>query len=89
MSNPYPNPVRLGSTVRVNLLSSCPVTADWSVYTLAYRKVYGERVEVNGPKTAAWNLRDDKGVPVGAGLYFLKFEALGGNPVLRKVMVGD
>jgi hypothetical protein len=89
VSNPYPNPVGMGGTVKFNLLSSCPQTVDWGVYTITSRMIYGETAEVNGPKTAVWDLKDQKGVAVGIGIYYVKVKVPGGNPAVLKVLVGN
>jgi hypothetical protein len=86
VSNAYPNPVSRGGVVKVNLLTSCPLTTDWAVYTLGYKMIYRETTSVNGPKTVVWTLQDDKGVGVAAGLYYMKFNT-GSNPIVLKVLV--
>jgi len=51
--------------------------------------IYGETVAVNGSKTVAWNLKDQKGVAVGIGLYYVKVQAPTGDAVILKVQVGN
>ena len=89
VSNPYPNPVGVGGMVKFDLLSSCPTSVNWSVLTSAFRMIYGETVAVNGSKTVAWNLKDQKGVAVGIGLYYVKVQAPTGDAVILKVQVGN
>jgi hypothetical protein len=87
VSNAYPNPVSYSQgMVKVDLLTSCSTAADWGVYTVAYTKIYGETINVNGPKTVGWNLTDSKGVQVAPGLFHLRFIA-NGTTVDDPVMV--
>ena len=87
VSNAYPNPVPLGGTLKFNLLSSCPVNVGWKVVTTSYRQVAGGTEAVNGAKTAAWNLKDSSGVPVGVGVYYVAVTSPGNTDVLLKVLV--
>ena len=86
VSNAYPNPVYGNNVVRFDLLSSCPTTVDWGVYTVSLRKVYGTTVSVNGPMSVAWDLHDASGARVAVGLYYIQVNS-GANPVQLKVLV--
>lgn len=57
------------------------------MFTSSYRKVYAETLEVTGPRTVAWDLRDTKGVPVAVGLYYIQVRAGSATPVILKVLV--
>ena len=86
MSGAYPNPVTGGNAVYADLVSGCPKTVSWKVYTTNYRLVARGAVLVTGKKAAVWDLRDFKGQLVANGYYHWKFESDGGF-VIRKVMV--
>ena len=86
VSHAYPNPVAHGNAVYVDLLSGCPKTVSWKVYTTNYRLVAWGTELVTGKRTAVWDLRDRKGRPVANGYYHWKFESDGAF-VIRKVMV--
>jgi len=85
ISAPYPNPVAL-APVKVDLVSACPKTVSWKVYTTNYRCVAAGTVLVTGKSTVAWDLRDLKGKPVANGLYYGLFKC-DGRTTLRKMMV--
>lgn len=72
--------------MKVDFLMSCPMTVEWAVYTVAYRKVYEERIEVNGARTVDWALKDGKGTSMASGMYFLEVKT-GSQTVIRKVLV--
>jgi hypothetical protein len=87
VSLPYPNPVRFSDgMLKFNLLTSCPTTARWDVYTVAYTWIYGETVQVNGAQTVGWNLRDNKGARVSVGMYYVKVSS-GSDKVTLKSIV--
>jgi hypothetical protein len=86
VSNPYPNPVAPQEGVRMDFLSSCPTTVEWTAYTMAYRKVYGETLVVDGPRTVVWNVCDAAGAHLSVGLYFVRV-TVGTNPVVLKLLV--
>jgi hypothetical protein len=88
ISAAYPNPVQNGEgSVKFDLLSSCPQKVTWRVFTSSYRKVYAETMEVNGPRTAVWDLKDEKGRLVASGLYVIRVQSDGNEPVYRKVLL--
>jgi hypothetical protein len=73
VSNIYPNPVRLGvAAVHFDLHTACFQTVTWSVYTTANRKVFSQTMQMNGDRTASWDLKDKEGNLVAAGLYYLR-----------------
>ncbi|HEY6866081.1 MAG TPA: T9SS type A sorting domain-containing protein, partial [Candidatus Eisenbacteria bacterium] len=85
LAPPAPNPAR-GSTV---LAFSLPHEA---TARLALFDVHGRRVRTlvdgmtpPGEHVASWDLRDDAGREVGAGLYLARFEAEG-HVLTRRVM---
>ena len=80
---PYPNPVSDGP-VRIDVSTPGPATAEWSVFTLNFRKIISGRVAVNGTGTIQWDLKDKNGVRVADGLYYIRVE-IHGSPALTKV----
>jgi hypothetical protein len=87
VSAAYPNPVSAyNESVKIDLLSSCPMTAQLDIFTVAYRKIYGETVQVNGFRTVGWNLRDSNGSRASAGCYFIKVSS-GSNSTTVKLIL--
>ena len=87
VSNAYPNPASLAyGTVRVDLLTSCPVDTVWTVYTTSYTAIYSEALPVNGAKTVVWNMQDKTGKKVAPGAYYLKVDP-GSNARVQAVAV--
>jgi hypothetical protein len=84
----YPNPVfARGQRVMIDLLTSCPQKATWAVYTSGYRKVYEESILVDGPRTVAWDMTDDKGIRVAGGIYFIQVQSGNSDPTILKLLV--
>jgi hypothetical protein len=80
VSAAYPNPAYESTTaVQVDLLSSCPIRAEWKVVTTAYRVMAKGSLEVSGAGRVVWDLRDQKGRRVSNGLYTLVIETAGGE----------
>ena len=53
------------------------------VFTLAFRKVYGETIKAYGPATLQWNLRDVSGTQVANGLYYIRIQVLGNDSTTK------
>jgi hypothetical protein len=88
VSAAYPNPVFWNNeAVKFDLLTSCPQEVDWEVFTSGYRKIYGETIQVSGPKTAVWNLRDKKGRIVSNGLYFIRVLSGNAEPAILRILI--
>jgi hypothetical protein len=64
-------------------------TVTLDVFTLAFRKVYGETTQAYGPVTLQWNLRDISGTQVSNGLYYVRIHVSGGESTSKifKVLV--
>lgn len=83
---PAPNPFNSRTVLRYSLAKSCPVSL--VIYSITGQKV---RTLVSGQGSAgtsevAWDSRDNYGKPVGAGVYFVRFEA-GGVQSTQRVTV--
>lgn len=87
VSAPYPNPVRMGAVVQVDLFSACPKNVHGVVMSVAYRKLADFRVMVSGQSRTGWDLRDLKGREVASGVYYLILQADGENRIVRKLLV--
>jgi hypothetical protein len=83
---PWPNPARGSVSFAYDLPTGGPATLD--VFDAAGRHV---RSLASGPSAAghtqlAWDLRDDRGIPALAGVYFLRGQ-LGGQVLTRRFTV--
>ena len=75
--NPYPNPVGTGP-LSIPVIAPTGSTATWTVYTLGFRKIYGQSQPIPGNDgTLSWNLLDNWGVPVSNGLYYIRVQVVG------------
>jgi hypothetical protein len=87
VSLPYPNPVlHAVSFVTLDVKSPCPQTAQWTVFTTAYRKVAEGEKALSGDDQLQWNLRDSRGKSVSNGVYFMRIVGNGG-PYTAKIVV--
>ncbi len=77
------NPAR--GEVTLSIALPRPLTASLSVYDAAGRRVLhmAEAEHAAGSFSIRWDLRDDRGRAVGAGLYFVRLEAGGENRIAR------
>jgi hypothetical protein len=84
-ARPEPNPARGATTLRYALPAEAHVVL--SIYDASGRRVrlLASGVSAAGEHAAAWDLRDDGGNAVGAGLYFARLEA-GGRTFTRRVI---
>ena len=87
VSAPYPNPVRTGTQVQVDLFSACPKSVHGVVMSVAYRKLAYFMVRVSGQSKTGWDLRDLKGREVASGVYYLVLQTDGENRIVRKILV--
>lgn len=83
---PMPNPASARTTLRWALSRAGSVRV--AVYDAAGRRVreLANGVQQAGEHSSAWDLSDDGGRAVGAGLYFARFEAEG-RTLVRRVAV--
>jgi hypothetical protein len=82
-----PSPFRGTTSVRFTVAGEAPVPVSLSVYDVTGRLVdrLVEGAQPSGWHDVAWNGRDRAGGRVGAGVYFLRFEA-GGVRETRKIV---
>jgi hypothetical protein len=68
-----------------------PGTADvnWDVETVSFRKICEYKTSVTGSDTLRWDLKDKYGSQVANGLYYIRVQVAGAQPLARilKVMV--
>lgn len=85
---PYPNPSN-GGPVNIRIDVSKPSTVQWSVFTQAFRKIRSGETFIDQTGTIQWDLRDDQGMPVADGLYFIRVKVTGGQTTVKifKVLV--
>ncbi len=86
----YPQPAPNPASTRTLLRSALPRAGavELAIYDASGRRV---RVLVSGSREGgeqadAWDLRDDAGAPVSAGLYFARLE-FAGRSLVRRVAV--
>jgi hypothetical protein len=86
ISNPYPNP-STGGPVDININISFPSTVTLTVFTLLGREVYQESWQLASDGTISWNLTDIQGATVANGLYYLKVQVSGNQPLVKVLKV--
>lgn len=85
-SPPVPNPAGAATTLRFGLPWAAEVRLDvYDVMGRLVRRMVSEKREA-GAHTANWDLRDDAGRAVSAGLYFVRLE-VGGRAIACRVTV--
>ena len=78
IGNPYPNPVTGPGAVSIPVTAPTGSTATWTVYTLGFRKIYGQSQPIPGNYgILSWDLLDNWGVPVANGLYYIRVQVAG------------
>jgi endoglucanase len=87
VSVPYPNPAYNGTSISVNLVTHGPKVVQWSVLTVAFRRVAEGRVNVEHNYTLSWDLNSSNGSSVANGMYYLVLEIEGTPRRILKVVV--
>ncbi len=83
---PYPNPAK-GDQISCRITVSGPSVVKWKVFTVALRKIFEDNLQVTSTDTLIWNLKDRWGTPVANGLYFLKVDIEGSQPMTKILKV--
>ena len=89
VSPPYPNPP-INGPVNVDVWLAGDSNVSMDVFTTAFRKVVGfSNQYAEGKWTLTWDLKDKFGNAVSNGLYYLRIQVTGPQPVKRifKVLV--
>ncbi len=86
---PYPNPVTGPSPITVNIQVPGPSTVTMDVFTVAFRKIVSQSKEVSNTGALTWNERDEWGNAVADGLYYLRVQVSGSQPLTKifKVLI--
>jgi sugar lactone lactonase YvrE len=85
---PYPNPVKT-APLYICFTTAGPSDVHWKIFTLALRKIYDHDEGVVSGGTLQWNLKDQWGNQTANGLYYVRVEIGGAQPMTRilKVLV--
>src|SRR5581483_4692417 len=83
MKGPYPNPSD-GDPVNVLVEVTRPSTVEWSVFSMAFRKIRSGQTLINQQGTIQWDLTDGQGNRVADGIYYLRVQ-VNGTPATVKV----
>jgi hypothetical protein len=88
ISAPFPNPSN-GSPITFNIQVPGESTVTLDVFTLAFRKIYSETIQADGPLTLQWDLRDVSGTQVANGVYYVRIHVAGSQPTteILKVLI--
>ena len=78
---PFPNP-SFGSPIVLPVQAPAGTTADWDVFTIAFRKVASGNL---GPNSIEWDLKDKDGREVSSGLYYLRVEVTSPNETVKRI----
>jgi hypothetical protein len=58
-----------------------------SVYSLSGRRIYQESLELTSDGSISWNLNDLEGVAVANGVYYLRIQVNGSQPLTKLLKV--
>src|SRR5665213_719278 len=88
ISAPFPNPSN-GTPITFNIQAPGESTVTLDVFTLAFRKVYGETTQADGSLTLRWDLRDVSGNQVANGVYYVRIHVTGSQSAttILKVLI--
>jgi hypothetical protein len=84
ISVPFPNPSS-GSPITFNVQAPGEATVTMDVFTLAFRKIYSQTVQIDGSQNFQWDLKDFSGTPVANGVYYVRIH-VSGNPSVTKIL---
>ena len=82
ISAPFPNPSN-GTPITFNIQVPGESTVTLDVFTLAFRKIYSETTQADGPLTLEWDLRDISGVQVSNGVYYVRIHIKGSQSATK------
>jgi O-glycosyl hydrolase len=84
----YPDPSN-GSPINFPVQVQGPSEVTLSVFTLAFREIYNEKVPITGEQTLQWDLKDREGNTVANGLYYVRIQITGpqNSTTILKVLV--
>jgi hypothetical protein len=85
ISDPYPNPIKGHSPVYFNVAVPGTARMDWSVFTMAFRKIRKGKSLIVGTSTLQWDLKDESGGWVANGLYYLRIQVTIGESNVTQI----
>jgi hypothetical protein len=83
---PYPNPSR-GTPISFMVQAPSSSTVTMDVFTLAFRRIDSQTVQVNGSQVILWNLTDASGAQAANGLYYVRIRVSGAQSVEKTLKV--
>jgi hypothetical protein len=86
-SNPFPNPARGAASFALSLPAAGAVDVQAYDVTGRHVRTLMDGSQPAGHQTLVWDLRDDGGRPLGAGVYLVRAR-LGDRTFVRRVLVG-
>src|SRR5665213_1257655 len=86
ISAPFPNPSN-GTPITFNIQVPSESTVTLDVFTLAFRKIYSETTQADGPLTLQWDLKDVSGVQVANGVYYVRIHVSGSQSATKIIKV--
>jgi hypothetical protein len=63
-----------------------PLAVDWSVFTIAFRKIDSGSLDVGNGGIYQWDLKDKSGALVARGLYYLRLDVKGPAGGVKKIL---
>ena len=83
----FPNPFNPTTTIRFSLPTAMAVSAEvWSVSGARVRVLADGRTFAAGANALAWDGTDERGMPLGSGVYFVRLRTRVGDSVTRAVL---
>jgi rhamnogalacturonan endolyase len=86
ISAPFPNPSN-GTPITFNIQVPGESSVTLDVFTLAFRKIYSQTTQADGPLTLQWDLRDVSGVQVANGVYYVRIHVSGSQSATKILKV--
>jgi hypothetical protein len=86
ISPPYPDPVLGHGPVYFNLEVPGTAQVDWSIFTVAFRKIREETFPVSGAGIFQWDLKDKSGVWAANGPYYLRVQVKESRGTVTRIL---
>ena len=86
ISAPFPNPSS-GTPMSFGLQVPGESQVTMEVFTLAFRRIYGQTTQADGPLTLQWDLRDVSGTQAANGVYFVRIHVSGAQSATKILKV--
>jgi hypothetical protein len=82
ISLPYPNPSN-GAPITIKVSTPEQSSVTMEIYTLTFRKIKSQEDTIYGSQNLRWDLKDDAGVQVANGVYYVRIKVAGNKPVTK------